>query len=163
MTMTDKNTKKSQPSARPDSTALAVQKGGLTSVFDEFLEPFFQRPMKSFWAELDRQQPSLDLQDRGDHFSLTVQLPGYSKDDVELRVNSNSLELKAEKKSEREAKTKSGDQLQRSYSFFHRYITLPEQVIASKADGTMKNGILELKLPKWQHKHGDNTRRVDLK
>jgi HSP20 family protein len=162
--MTEKNTKKkSQPPAGPGSTALAIQNGGLTSVFDELLEPFFQRPMLSFWSEFDRRQPSLDLQDRGDHFSLTVQLPGYSKDDVELRVNSNSLELRAEKKSESKSKTESGDQSQRSYSFFHRYLTLPEQVVADKADGTMKNGILELKLPKRQHKRGDNSRRVDLK
>jgi HSP20 family protein len=162
--MTEKTTKKkSQPSTSPDSTALAVQSGGLSSVFDELIEPFFQSPMHSFWSELDRQQPSLDLQDRGDHFSLTVQLPGFSKDDVELRVNSNSLELKAEKKAESKGKTEKGEQLQRSYSFFHRYLTLPEQVISDKADGTMKNGILELKLPKRLQKHGDNSRRVDLK
>ena len=119
--------------------------------------------MHSFWSELDRQQPSLDFQDRGDHFSLTVQLPGYSKDDVEVRINSSSLELKAEKKAESKGKTESGNQLQRSYSFFHRYLTLPEQVVADKVDGTMKNGILELELPKKQQKYGDNPRRVDLK
>ncbi|MDA4122501.1 MAG: Hsp20/alpha crystallin family protein [Thaumarchaeota archaeon] len=162
--MTEKSTKKkSQPTTRPDSTALAVQSGGLSTIFDDLFEPFFQRPMSSFWSELDRQQPSFDLQDRGDHFSLTAQLPGYSKEEVEVRIDSNSLELKAEKKVESKGKKEGAGVVQRSFSSLHRYLTLPEQVVADKADGTMKNGILELKLPKRQQKPGGSPRRVDLK
>jgi len=167
--MVEKNTKRKSPSPRSDSTALATPSTGLSTIFDEFMQPFqsfmqpfFQNQMPSFWSELQRQQPSLDLQDRGDHYSLTAQLPGYSKDDVEVRINSDSLELKAEK-AEGKGKSEKGRSAQSSYSFFHRYMTLPEQVVADKADGTMKNGILELTLPKRQHKSGDSPRRVDLK
>lgn len=133
----------------------------MTSIFDQFMQPFFS-PMRSFWSELERQQPSIDLQDRGDHFSLTAQLPGYSKDDVEVRIDSTGFELKAERRAESKGKTKNGEQSQQTYSYFHRYFTLPEQVVAEKVEGTMKNGILELNLPKRQ-KLGGSSRRVDLK
>ena len=156
--MAEKNTK-SRKHENSDSTALAPTNGALSTVFENLFEPIFSTPMFA-WPEFGIQEPALDLQDRGNDYSLTVQLPGYSKDDVEVRVNSNSVELKAERSSE--TKSKSGDKLQNSYSLFHRYISLPDQIVADKADGSMKNGILELKLPKRQQKSGENSRRVDL-
>jgi HSP20 family molecular chaperone IbpA len=52
---------------------------------------------------------------------------------------------------------------QSSYSYFHKYLTLPEPVLSEKVDGTMKNGVLELKLPKSEPKPVGKTRRVALK
>jgi len=162
--MAEKNTsRKSHLPVRSDSSELALPNGGLTDIFEEMMEPFFGTPTRSLWSELGRWQPTLELQDRGDHFSLMAQLPGFSKDDVEVRINSGSLELKAEKKAESKSKTGERERVQSSYSFFHRFITLPDDVVASKADGTMKNGVLELTLPKRQVKPKDSLRRVDLK
>lgn len=169
--MTEKNAKrKSQKRSNPDTTALAIPNGGLASIFDdfmkpfgEFMEPFFPSSLRSFWSELDTRQPSLEIQDRGDHFILTAELPGFAKDDVEVRVNPNSLELKAERKSDNESKGAEGTQQRRSYASFHQYLSLPEQVVTDKVDGTMKNGILELKLPKKEPRPEEKARRVDLK
>ena len=155
--MTEKNTR-SRKHENSDSTALAPPNGALSTVFDNLFEPLLRSPFA--WPEFGIQEPTLDLQDRGNDYGLTVQLPGFSKDDVEVRVNSNGVELKAERNTE--TKSKSGDKLQNSYSLFHRYISLPDQIAADKADGTMKNGILELKLPKRQQKRGEDSRRVDL-
>lgn len=169
--MTEKNVKrKSQKRSNPDTTALAIPNGGLASIFDdfmkpfgEFIEPFFPSSLRSFWSELDSRQPSLEIQDRGDHFILTAELPGFAKDDVEVRVNPNSLELKAEKKSDNESRSAEGTQQRRSYSSFHQYFSLPELVVTDKVDGTMKNGILELKLPKKGPRLEEKARRVDLR
>jgi HSP20 family protein len=135
--------------------------------FDNFMEPFFPRSMRSFWPELDNiSQPRLDLQDRGNYFSVTAELPGFAKDDVEVRIDSNSLEIKAEKKSEnKENGAKGRSQNKSSYSYFHRYFSLPEEVRTENVDGTMKNGILELRLPKKEPKLEDakTRRKIDLK
>jgi len=130
--------------------------------FDEFMAPLFPGPSSSLWSELSDKEPSMDIQDRGDHFNLTAQLPGFDKKDIEVRINSNVLELKAEKRSEEGAKKGSDQQRRSSYSFFQRYMTLPERVVAEKVDGTMKNGVLELKLPKAEPKAKDSLRRVHL-
>ncbi len=168
--MTDKETKKrSQTPKDSDTTELAVPDSGLASIFDEFMRPFgdfesfFPRSLRQFWSELDRRQPNIDLQDRGDKFILTAELPGFAKDDVEVRINPSSLELKAEKKSDEQKKEGDGTRRQSSYSYFHRIFSLPEEVLTDKVDGTMKNGILELKLPKRDRKPGEKTRRVDLR
>ena len=177
--MADKKTGKSQRrSGRDAGGPLAIRNsGGLASIFDdfmrpfeefmkpfdEFMEPLFPRSMRSF-SYLNTREPSFDIQDRGDKFIVTAELPGFGKDDVEVRVNPTSLELKAEKKTDEERKEADGTQNMRSYSYFHRYLTLPESVVTEKVEGTMKNGVLELKLPKKEGpKLEEKARRVDLK
>ncbi len=169
--MTEKNPKKenkSQPQKETESTALAIPGfPGLTlpTLFEDFMKPFddFMGPLFSgnpspFGSEVRNRQASVDLQDRGDHYSLTAELPGFEKKDVEVLVNSNVIELKAEKRSEE----KGSGRRQSAYSVFHRYMTVPERVLSEKVSGTMKNGILELRLPKAEPKPKDNSRRVRL-
>jgi HSP20 family protein len=166
--MTDKNSKSRRPDE--DTTALAVPGLGFPSIFEDFMRPFdelmkpiFPTSMKSFWSELREREPTVDLQDRGSHYLLTAELPGFEKKDLEVKVDSNVLEVRAEKSTDSETKGKEGSQRQRSRSYFHRYMTLPEEVVSEKVNGTMKNGVLEVKLPKRAPKIADKSRRVDLK
>lgn len=161
-----------QPTDKTDAggTGLAVRsRAGLASVFDDFFgpldelfEPFVQSTVRAPVSGFgDIKQPILDLQDRGDHFSLTAELPGFSKDEVQVKVGSNSLELRAEK-TEEQGKDKDGAYRSSSRSYY-QYLSLPGNVISGKVGGTMKNGILQLKLPKRVSKLRDAARRVDLK
>lgn len=178
--MTEKkpeNKKRSQKEPDTDNTSLAIPNTSIDSIFDDFMAPFNQmmqpfdqlmesfmpQSMKSFMSEFNTRQPTVDIHDRGDHFVLVAELPGYGKDEVEVQVHDNALELKAEKKTDSESKDDNGSTLQRSYSYFHRYFTLPERVRADRVDGTMKNGILELKLPKKELKLNALPRKIDLK
>jgi HSP20 family protein len=52
---------------------------------------------------------------------------------------------------------------ERAYSAFERTITLPEEVIPSKCEGEMKDGVLELKIPKREPKPEERMTRVKLK
>ncbi len=168
--MTEKNTKdESREPDGSDSTALAIPNFSfpsffedITRPFDEWMKPLFPSSMRSFWTDFGEREPAIDLQDRGDHLVLTAELPGFDKNDVEVRVDRNGLELKAEKRSDKESKNPDGRGRQRSYSYFQRYMTLPESVVAEKVDGTMKNGVLELRLPKREPTK-DKSRRVDLR
>lgn len=128
--------------------------------FDDFMAPFFSGSSSKLWTELNERTPNVEVQDRGDHFMLTAELPGFDKKDVEVRVNSNVLELKAEKRTEESGKKAEGRKS--SYSYFHRYLTLPERVVSGKVDGTMKNSILEVKLPKVEPKPKESSRKVHL-
>ena len=169
--MVEKNTKKenkSQNHKDAENSALAIPGfptlafpqtfEDFTKPFDDFMGSFFSGPLGQFGPETRNRQTNVDVQDRGDHYSLTAELPGFEKKDVEVRVSSNVVELKAEKRSEE----KDSKRTQSAYSFFHRYLTLPDRVLSEKVDGTMKNGILELRLPKTEPKPGVAARRVHL-
>jgi HSP20 family protein len=77
-----------------------------------------------------------------------AELPGFKKEDIDVRVGEDMLELRAEKKMEKETKDGNAEARERTYSAFHRAIRFPEQVIPSKVEGTMKNGVLSLRIPK---------------
>jgi len=164
--------KSEDKSRRPEDepTSLALPGLSMPSFFDDFMRPFeqFMSPFfpsfpGSFMTEPGFKQPNIDFQDRGDHYLMTAELPGFEKKDVEVRIDSNVIELKAEKTSEEESKSKSGTAAKRSHSYYTRRMALPEQVHAEKVNGTMKNGVLELRLPKLKPRLSDKSRRVDLK
>jgi HSP20 family protein len=169
MHMTEKNSK-SRKTQDSDSTALAMPGFSMPRIFedfmrpfDEFMRPFFEGSAGSLWTELKGKEPNIDFQDRGDHYVLTAELPGFEKKDVEVRISSNVLELKGEKRTEKQSKSPDGMQTESSHSYVHRYFTLPEEVLSEKVSGTMKNGVLELKLPKKEPKAMDRSKKVELK
>ncbi len=160
--------KKTDRSRTKDGAGLAVRSAdGLMSVFDDFkpfdklFQPFFQLGRLPEMRTDSFRQPLIDFQDRGDHYSLTAELPGFTKDEVEVRVDSQGMELRAQK-TERKTNDNEGS-YQASSRSYYEYVALPDQVVAEKIDGTMKNGILELKLPKRASKQVASGRRVDLK
>lgn len=162
--MAEKNNRKTRETKGQNSTTLALPSLGFPSYFQELMAPFeelmgplFRGTDGSFFNDLAK-QPATEIQDRGDHFSLTAELPGLEKKDVEVNVTSNAVELKAQKRSEE----KNANGSQSTYTYFHRYLTLPERVLSGKVDGTMKNGVLELKLRKAEPKSKDAARRVHL-
>jgi HSP20 family protein len=165
--MTEKNTtEKSRIQKARGNTSLAIPGFSAPSIFEDFMKPFneslaslFSNSTSPLWTEFAKGS-NADVQDRGDHFSVTAQLPGFDKKDVDVHVGSNSVELKAEKRSE--TKSKKSDSNSSTYSYFHRYFTLPEHVLPQKVDWTMKNGILELKLPKSERKPKESSHRVRL-
>ena len=169
--MTDKsNEERPRGPDDRDDTSIALPGISFPSIFedfmrpfDEFMQPYFSPSMPSYLAEFGGKEPAIDFQDRGDHYLMTAELPGFEKKDLEVQISRNVLELRAERSLERETKTKEGTQTQRSRSTFHRRMTLPEEVESEKVTGTMKNGVLELKLPKREPKAGGKSRRVDLK
>ncbi|MDA4127590.1 MAG: Hsp20/alpha crystallin family protein [Thaumarchaeota archaeon] len=167
---TSNNKERSRRQEDNDSKALALPSIGIPQLFEEFMRPFdeFMQPlfpssMKSIWTEAQGREPVVDFQDRGDHYVLTAELPGFEKNEVEVKVTSNELELNAEKNSQKESKGKNGTQSLSTRAYFHRYLSLPEEVVSEKVAGTMKNGVLELKLPKKEPKAQKGSRRVALK
>lgn len=146
--------------------------GGLSKEFDSIFEDFrrsFSELMMPFNSSLplgrwdiDLRSPSIDLIDEGDHYTLTAELPGFNKDQVDVSVDEDRVTLRAERKDENEQKNKNYLRSERSYSAFQRSISLPEEVDTSKVDGGMKNGILRLTLPKKEPKAGQG-HKIQLK
>ena len=165
--MTDKN-RKEKPTRDDefDSTALAPLGFNVPKMLHEFMKPFDEligASLKSFgspWAELG--EPSIDIQDRRDHYVVTAELPGFDKKDVEVSVSDSTLELRGEKRTEKESEEGRVNQVLSSSSYLQRRVYLPELVVSEKVSGTMKNGVLELRLPKRKPKAQEGSRKVDL-
>jgi len=92
--------------------------------------------------------PAVDIEEREDAYSVKVELPGVSKEDVKITLESNTLTIRGDKKQEKEEKGKNYHRVERSYGSFQRSFALPSTVKAEKIDASYKDGILEITLPK---------------
>ncbi len=115
-----------------------------------FMEPFGMRRMR--WPELesDFDQPSLsiDLIDRDHDLLVRAELPGIDKDEVEITVAGDYLTIEAKRETRDEEKKKTFYRSELGYGRMIRTIYLPAEIDAEKVKAELKNGILEIKLPK---------------
>jgi len=120
-------------------------------MFDDFfgrgwLRPFrWERP--SLFGEMAL-APKVDVIDRDEDVVVRAELPGVKKEDVEVSISGNMLTIKGETK--REEKEEKGDyyRAEMSRGAFSRTFSLPAEVDQAKAAAAMKDGVLELTLPK---------------
>ena len=89
----------------------------------------------------------------------TFELPGISKDDIELNVAENSIEIKAEKKREKEEKTKNFRGFSSASRSFYRKIPVPMEIKADQSTAECKDGILEVTMPK----QGAKKAKIEIK
>ena len=92
--------------------------------------------------------PPVDIYEDGDNLVLKAELPGVNPDDVEIRVEDNTLYLKGERKFEKEVKEQNYHRIERSYGTFTRTFSLPNSLDADKVTANYKDGVLTLVMPK---------------
>jgi len=92
--------------------------------------------------------PAIDIYDSKDSIVVKADIPGMTKDEIEVSVHGDTLVIKGEKKQEQEEKGKDYIRAERFYGAFNRVVSLPAAVDASKVNATYKNGVLELVMPK---------------
>jgi HSP20 family protein len=92
--------------------------------------------------------PVYDMVDKGDKYELQFEMPGIDKDKIDVKATKNSIEISGEQSEKVEEKKKNYVYNERSYRSFHRKIPIPEEILPSKIDAKMTNGILQIQLPK---------------
>jgi HSP20 family protein len=92
--------------------------------------------------------PALDVTETSDSYRVLCDLPGIDMEDIEISIAGNVLTLKGEK---RQQKKSEGSHLYREETNegrFQRTLQLPLAVDADKTEAVLKNGVLEIVLPK---------------
>lgn len=92
--------------------------------------------------------PAADIYDTKDDYVVKLEIPGLSKKDVKIEVENDTLSVSGERKSDNGVKK---DELQWSEIHsgkFYRVFRLPKNIDSQKINASMKDGILELRVPK---------------
>lgn len=94
--------------------------------------------------------PAVEIAETDAALTLTAELPGMTRDDVQVEVDGDVLTLRGEK---RESRAEPGEDVryhlvERSYGSFHRAFTLPATVDRDAITATFEQGVLTLALPK---------------
>jgi HSP20 family protein len=156
--------------ANTQQTALST---GFDNIFDQFRRSFdeLMSPFYPFTgispstplSQLPVRSSVVDLVDEGDHYLIYAELPGFSKDQVDVKINKDGLVIRAEQQTQNEQKNKSYLHRERAYSAFERVIEFPEEVVPQKVEGSMKDGVLQLTVPKKEPNPEERLTKVPLR
>lgn len=92
--------------------------------------------------------PNMDVQEDKDRFTISMELPGLSKDDVSLTVREGVLTIEGERKQEDEKEGVNYHRVERRYGKFLRSFQLPVRVQEDKIEAVFKEGVLTVQIPK---------------
>src|SRR5882762_7423497 len=92
--------------------------------------------------------PSVDIYETENELVLKADLPDVKLEDIEVRVENETLTLKGERKFEKDENVKGYHRIERSYGTFERSFAVPSTVDPEKVQAEYKNGVLTVKLPK---------------
>ena len=91
-------------------------------------------------------EPAVNVIENKDIYELQLAIPGYSKEEVILTVENNTLTISAEFESKEESTTYSRREFVKTS--FERSFTLPRSIDTDKIEASFENGILNVKLPR---------------
>jgi HSP20 family protein len=119
-----------------------------------------------YWPKLDwaeTRQPLMDIKDTGKELVIEAEMPGISKENIDIQLTERSIEICGEVKTEEEGEEEGYYRQERSYSTCYRRIPLPAEVIPNKADARLEDGILHIKIPKKKPTSMEKSHSVKIK
>jgi len=92
--------------------------------------------------------PAVEVADTKEAVVVNVQVPGVSKEQIQIAVSEGALTIKGETKEEEKKEEKNYIRREFHYGAFTRTIPLPAGAQAEKATAQLKDGVLEITIPK---------------
>lgn len=92
--------------------------------------------------------PALDVAEDEHAFTITTELPGLTKADVQIQFENGVLTISGEKKQSSSSEGASWHRVERRFGAFHRAVTLPRGAAGENAKATFENGVLTVAIPK---------------
>ncbi len=135
---------------------------------EKLFEDFWRRPSSLLgWPEMRVAErfeisPSVDIYEEGNELVLKADLPGITKDEVEINVTDNVLTLTGEKKKEEKVERENYFRYERSHGSFCRRFHLPDGIDTEKIKAHYKEGVLEVRLPKTEEAK-QKTKKISIK
>lgn len=126
------------------------------------LMPSFGRGAMSDFGEFGRGlwSPQIETFEREGQLVIRADLPGLSKDDVNVELTDDAITISGERHNENEEQREGYYRSERSYGSFYRQIPLPEGVNADDAQANFRDGVLEITLEAPQLK--SQKRRLEI-
>lgn len=92
--------------------------------------------------------PAVDIYETANQeIVLKAELPGLSREDIDLRVEHNTLTLRGERKRDTAVTDEQYHRVERSYGAFSRSFALPSRIDTEKVRADFKDGVLAITLP----------------
>ena len=115
----------------------------LNLLFEDFM------PMKK-WGGGNVFTPAIDIKEEENKLLVTTDLPGINKEDIEINLKEDMIEISAKTEKEKETEEKGYIRKEREYTHFYRAVRLPSSVKEEGSTAKIENGVLTITLPKMK-------------
>ncbi len=105
-------------------------------------------------------QLTIDVYQTPDDIVIKSTIAGVKPEDLDVSINNDMVTIKGERKLEEEISQDDYYYQECYWGAFSRSVVLPTDVLADKAEASLKNGILTIKLPKAA---SDQTKKIQVR
>ena len=124
---------------------LMVMQDRMTRLIDETLSRILKEEVgQGVWS------PPVDILERGGEIVFKIDLPGLSQNEIEVRVEENTLIIQGERRLIKEALDENYIQMERPYGTFRRVFNIPRAIDQESIKASYKDGVLQVILPRIQ-------------
>ena len=127
----------------------------LTSLMNFFSRQAFPGDILGEWNV-----PAVDIQEKEDRYVVKADLPGYSKEELDIRIDDSVLTLSAQHSEELKNESDGYLRQERRSSSFHRSFQFEAGIDHKGVTADYTNGVLTLELPKTEPR--TKGRRIEL-
>jgi len=92
--------------------------------------------------------PPVDVYEDEHGITLKIEVPGIDENDIDVRIENNTLTVHGERKFENEEKEENYRRVERQYGSFTRTFTVPNTVDQESVQADYDKGVLKIKLAK---------------
>jgi HSP20 family protein len=99
-------------------------------------------------SDFETRLPLCDMEDLGDRYKISLEAPGIPKEKITIKAGIDYIDISGEEDKQTKEKGKNYLYNERSFSSLRRRIPTPEEIVPSKVDAKMENGVLHVQVPK---------------
>lgn len=88
--------------------------------------------------------PEIEMFEQDGQLVVRADLPGLTRDDVNVEINEDAITIEGERRSEEKDSRDGFYRTERSYGRFYRRLPLPDSVNPENANATFRDGVLEI-------------------
>jgi HSP20 family protein len=104
--------------------------------------------------------PPVEAFERNGKLIVRADLPGLTKDDINVDITDDAIKIRGERRQEKEEDQEGFYRSERSYGSFYREIPLPSGINREEANASFRNGVLEITMPAPARQLG--SRRIEI-
>lgn len=107
--------------------------------------------------------PNLDIKETNEDYVVSVEVPGVAKEDVDIRVEGNTLSIHGEKKQEKKEDKENYHCVERHYGSFERRLTLPQDANTESINANFKDGVLTIDIKRQAKSAVKEAKKIEVK
>ncbi len=117
--------------------------------FSDIMDEFFNDVVNT---NRDSFVPGIDISETDNQFLISAELPGMSKEDIDINLDNGRLTISGERKFEKEEEGKTFHRVETRYGSFNRSFQLPDNVDEESINAKYENGLLNITIDKAEDK-----------